>query len=300
MPKFAMGIWTFIFPPYEDSPQGEDSVLDRAAALGFDGVEVAWYPPHTTVDGLASPEQQAAYREKFASRNLELAGLVANFDGVPSIVANADNSAYLTALERQLDLCKAVGIDLLRLDITDEPEIMEGLDYDTAYGRLVETWRAAARMAGDRGLRVGWEFEPGTPFNRASEVLRIVDDVTDPAFGIIYDTTQAHNVCLGRNQLGEPEVFEGGQVELLKRLSGRINHLHLIDSDGSLFEDRFSRHIPFGKGDIDWDTVMPALLAAAANADEWWTIDVAWLEDSWEVFEDGLKFVRELASRYAS
>lgn len=299
MPKFAMGIWTFIFPPYEDSPESEDSVLDRAAALGFDGVEVAWYAPHTTAAELAGPEQQAAYREKFGSRNLGLAGLVANFDGVDSIVANDDNAAYLAALERQLDLAKAVGIDLLRLDITDEPEVMEGLDYDTAYGRVVETWRAAARMAGDRGLRVGWEFEPGTPFNRASEVLRIVDDVTDPAFGIIYDTTQAHNVCLGKNQLGEPEIFEGGQVELLKRLAGRINHVHLIDSNGTLFEDRFSRHIPFGEGDIEWSEVMPALVAASSAADDWWTIDVAWLEDSWKVFEAGLPFVRDLASRYA-
>jgi sugar phosphate isomerase/epimerase len=299
MPQIAMGIWTFIFPPYEDDPQSEDSVLDRAAALGFDGVEVAWYEPHTTAAELAGPERQAAYRKKLSSRNLGLAGVVGNFDGTDSIVAGDDNSAYLATLERQLDLCKAVGGNLLRLDITDEPKVMEGLDYDTAYGRLVETWRAAARMAGDRGLRVGWEFEPGTPFNRVSEVLRIVDDVPDPAFGVIYDTTQAHNVCLGRNQLGEPEVFAGGQVELLARLSGRINHIHLIDSDGTLFEDRFSRHVPFGEGDIEWDAVLPALLAAAGGADDWWTIDVAWLEDAWDVFESGLKFVRGLSERYA-
>lgn len=300
MPRIAMGIWTFIFPPYEDTPEAEDSVLDRAAALGFDGVEVAWYEPHTTVAELATPEQQAAYREKFASRGLGLAGLVANFDGVDSILTDDDNSAYMSALERQLDLCAAVGIDMVRLDITDEPEIMEGLDYDTAYGRLVETWRAAARMAGDRGLRVGWEFEPGTPFNRASEVIRIAGDVTDPAFGIIYDTTQAHNVVLGANQIGEPEIFAGGQVELLRRLDGRINHIHLIDSDGSLYDDRFSRHIPFGEGDIDWDAVMPALVAAASAADDWWTIDVCWLENAWPAFENGLTFVRGLASRHAT
>lgn len=301
MPRIAMGIWTFIFPPYEDTPQGEDAVLDRAAEVGFDGVEVAWYGPHTTVEDLATPEQQAAYRAKFDQRGLGLAGLVANFDGCESIVTNDDNSSYLAALERQLDICAAVGIDMLRLDIPDEPSVMEGVDYDTAYGRVVETWRTAARLGSDRGVRVGWEFEPGTPFNRASEVIRITNDVTEPGFGIIYDTTQAHNVCLGANQIGEPEIFEGGQLELLKQLSGRITHVHLIDSDGSLYEDRFSRHIPFGKGVVDWDAVMPALIAATSDdADDWWTIDVCWWEDAWPVFEDGLVFVRRLAERHAS
>jgi sugar phosphate isomerase/epimerase len=300
MPRIAMGIWTFIFPPYEDTPQLEDAVLDRAAEIGFDGVEVAWYEPHTTVADLATPEQQAAYRAKFEQRGLGLAGLVANFDGCESIVTG-DNAAYLATLERQLDLCAAVGIDMLRLDIPDQPSVMEGVDYDTAYGRVVETWRTAARLGGDRGVRVGWEFEPGTPFNRASEVIRIANDVTDPAFGIIYDTTQAHNVVLGANQIGEPEIFEGGQLRLLEELKGRITHVHLIDSDGSLYDDRFSRHIPFGQGAVDWDAVMPALIAATSeNADDWWTIDVCWWEDAWPVFENGLAFVRKLAERHAS
>lgn len=300
MPRIAMGIWTFIFPPYEDQPEQEDAVLDRAAKLGFDGVEVAWYEPHTTVEDLATPEQQAAYRAKFEQRGLGLAGLVANFDGCESIVTG-DNAEYLATLERQLDLCAAVGIDMLRLDIPDEPSVMEGVDYDTAYGRVVETWRTAARLGGDRGVRVGWEFEPGTPFNRASEVVRIANDVTDPAFGIIYDTTQGHNVVRGANQIGEPEVFEGGQLELLRQLSGKIIHIHLIDSDGSLYDGRFSRHIPFGQGAVDWDAVMPALIDATSDrADDWWTIDVCWWEDAWPVFEDGLAYVRGLAERHAS
>lgn len=301
MPRIAMGTWTFIFPPYEDKPQQEDPILDRAAELGFDGVEVAWYKPHTAVEDLAAPEQQAAYKAKFEQRGLGLAGLVANFDGCPSIVASDDNAPYLASLERQLDLCAAVGIDMLRLDITDEPSVMDGLDYDTAYGRLVETWRTAGRLGGERGVRVGWEFEPGTPFNRASEIIRIANDVTEPAFGIIYDTTQAHNVVSGANQGDQPEIFEGGQLELLKQLAGRITHVHLIDADGSLYEDRFSRHIPFGQGVVDWDRVMPALIAAASDdADDWWTIDVCWWDDAWPVFEDGLQFVRGLAERHAS
>jgi len=298
MPRIAMSTWTFIFPPYEDRPQDLDSVLDRAAVLGFDGVELAWFEPHPTVDDLGTAAARAAYRDKLESRGLGLAGVVANFDRCPSILTNG-NGEFLDALDRQLELCAEVGTDLLRLDITDPPEVMDTLDHQEAHERLVTTWCEAARLGANRGVRVGWEFEPGTPFNKPSEIFRIADEVTEPGFGIIYDTTQAHNCALGRNQRGPHEVLDGGQLEFLERLSGRITHVHLIDANGELYEDRFSRHIPFGRGHIDWETVMPALVAAGSG-DDWWTIDVCWWDDAWPVFEEGLPFVRRLAERYAS
>ncbi|MEO8091418.1 MAG: sugar phosphate isomerase/epimerase family protein [bacterium] len=298
MTRIAMGTWTFIFPPYEDKPEDFDSVLDHAAELGFEGVEVGWFSPHPDIEALSTPEARAAYRKKFDDRGLGLAGVVANFDGCPSFLSNEDNGGFLDALDTQLGICTDTGIDMLRLDIPDAPEVINTVGYEVAHERLVNTWSEAARRGGERGVRIGWEFEPGTPFNKPSEIFRVVEEVTDPSFGIIYDTVQAHNVANGSNQIGEVEVLEGGQVEFLERLKGRITHIHLIDADGSLFDDRFSRHIPFGKGDVDWETVMPALVAAGSG-DDWWTIDVCWWDDAWPVFEDGLEFVRELRDRYA-
>jgi sugar phosphate isomerase/epimerase len=295
--KIALSAWTFIFPPYEEKPEPLDDVIARAAALGYDGLEVGWFDPHPTVQDLETEEQRAAYLDLFRSRGLGIAGVVANFDGAESFLTAESNASYLEALERQLALCEQLGIDLLRLDIPDAPQVMTGLDYDTAYGRLVSTWEEAARRGEAHGVRVGWEFEPGTPFNRPSEIFRIAEDVQHPWFGIIYDTTQAHNCALGLGQVGEPETLPGGQLEFLRRLSGRITHVHLIDSNGTLYDDRFSRHIPFGQGDVDWDAVMPALLEAGSR-DEWWTVDVCWLEDAWPVFEQGLEFLQGLRERY--
>jgi sugar phosphate isomerase/epimerase len=297
MTRIAMSTWTFIFPPYEENPEEFASVLDNAARLGYDGVETAWFAPHPTAASLDSEETRAAYLDEFERRSLGLAGVVANFDECPSILSSADNSQYLQALDEQLDLCAALGITLLRLDIPDPPQVLESLDYDTAYERLVTTWEEAAKHAEERGVRVGWEFEPGTPFNRPSEIFRIAEEVRHPGFGIIYDTTQAHNCALGLGQIGEPEMLPGGQVAFLERLAGRICHVHLIDSNGTLFDERFSRHIPFGEGDIDWAQVMPALVEAGSG-DDWWTIDVCWLPEAWPVFEHGLAFVQDLRDRY--
>jgi sugar phosphate isomerase/epimerase len=62
-------------------------------------------------------------------------------------------------------------------------------------------------------------------------------------------------------------------------------------------DEPFTRHIPFGQGDIDWAQVMPALVEAGSG-DDWWTIDVCWLPEAWPVFEHGLAFVQDLRDRY--
>jgi sugar phosphate isomerase/epimerase len=294
-----MGAWTFIFPPYDNNPEDFVSVLDHAKRAGYEGIEVGWFAPHPGVSDLKTREQQKRYRDLFEQRGLGIAGVVANFDGAPSILTSPDNSGFLALLDEQLQICQDTGIDMLRLDLVDPPEVLDSLDYETAHDRLVSTWTAAARHGSDFGVRIGWEFEPGTAFNKPSQIIRIANEITDPNFGIIYDTTQAHNCTLGKNQRGDVETLPGGQVELLKHLNGKITHVHLIDSNGSLFDNRWSRHIPFGEGDVDWNSVMPALIAAGSR-DEWWTVDVCWWENAWPVFEKGFTFTDDMRRRYAS
>jgi sugar phosphate isomerase/epimerase len=297
MTRIALSTWTFAMPPYDEAPEDFESVLDRAAQLGYDGVEVGLFAPHPTVAELDTKARRDAYRESIESRGLGIAGVVANFDGTPSILTNADNSPFLAALDAQLDLCADIGVDLLRLEITDPPQVMREVDHELAHARLVETWMEAARHGEARGVRVGWEFEPGTPFNAPSEILRVAADVDHPWFGIIYDTTQAHNCTLGRGQVADPpETLEGGQLELLRALDGRIAHVHLIDSDGTLADGRFSKHVPFGDGDVDWDAVIPAL-EAAGSGDDWWTVDVCFRPDAWPVFAHALPFLRRFTER---
>jgi sugar phosphate isomerase/epimerase len=95
----------------------------------------------------------------------------------------------------------------------------------------------------------------------------------------------------------------GGQVEFLQELSGTVSHVHLLDSDGTIVDhedssERTTQHVPFGRGEVKFDEVMPALVAAGGDT-EWWTVDLCFWPDAWQATEESKRFVDELASTYA-
>ena len=127
-------------------------------------------------------------------------------------------------------------------------------------------------MAADRGLYVTWEIEPGFAFNKPSDVQRILDAIPDDNFGVMYDTCHGQMVAVvGARQHGKKEILPGGQLEFIERLSGRINHIHLIDSDNTCHKDaagndETSTHAPFGDGVVDFDAILPRLAEGEAAA----------------------------------
>jgi hypothetical protein len=95
------------------------------------------------------------------------------------------------------------------------------------------------------------------------------------------------------------ETLPGGEIELLHNLKGKINHLHLIDSDGSLNEHQTSTHNPFGTGHLDFDKLIPELLQAGVPSD-WWCIDLCFWPDAWDVTADSMKFLGGIKKKFAS
>src|SRR5262249_5252047 len=143
-----------------------------------------------------------------------------------------------------------LGIKTIRVDSVEPPNFFEttGKEIGLKVGldRIVSVWDKASKMAADHGMNVCWEFEPGFIFNKPTEVVKIVDAVRgkgNPNFGVLYDTCHAHMcAAIGANQPGQKETLPGGALELLEKLKGKITHVHLIDSDGSLNEHNTSTH----------------------------------------------------------
>ena len=231
-------------------------------------------------------------------------GLAANLWS-QQLVNTDDQSAYLAEFKKNCAFCNDLGIRGIRVDTVQPPTIIDEIGHDTAFKRVTETFKTCAGIAADHGLYMTWEFEPGFALNKPSDVLRVLDAVNDDNFGILYDTSHGHMVSVvGARQPGAKETLAGGQVEFIEKLSGRINHIHFIDSDNSCHKDadgndETSMHLPFGEGVVEFDPILEKLAAEDIGHD-WWTIDLCFWPDAWDATASCKKSVDGFVARYAS
>jgi sugar phosphate isomerase/epimerase len=288
-----------MFGPYESDPVPLDEVLSKLNELGFDGCELAGFPPHASPQDYPSKTDREALKGKLADNELDVVGYAANlYDNPPQSDDAAVRAKWLDVFKENVEFCVDVGIPSIRVDSASPPVLPEGLSYDDAWGRTVEAFRNGAEAAQDAGIFVVWEFEPGFMFNKPSEVVKMTEDVDHPAFTILYDSCHAHMCSVVAARQPEPkETLPGGPVEFAGMLKGKIGHIHLIDSDNTLHDDETSTHAPFGTGVIDFDAVMPAILDAGYDSD-WWSIDLCFWPEAWEVTAQSKVFVDGLIEKY--
>lgn len=297
MKQISLGSWAVTIGPYQDHPVPWNEFLTELKALNFDGVELGGFAPHPNPDDMPSQEQRQALVQQMKTIGLGWSAHVPNLWG-EKLINTDDQSGYLDNFRKNLQWCVDVGLPSIRVDAVQPPTIFDEVDYDTALKRIVTTWKRCAEEAADSGVRVTWEFEPGFAFNKPSDVQRILDRVGHDNFGVMLDTCHAHMVAhVGSRQYGEKETLPGGALELIERLSGKINHIHLIDSDGTLHGDETSTHAPFGDGELDFDELVPALNKAGCPHN-WWTIDLCFWPNAWDVAARCKLAVDELNKKY--
>ena len=294
--RSSIGSWAYTIGPYGSNPIDFDTVCKTLKTLGFDGVELGGFPPHPNPGnpngsnegfGGAMPEasQRTELKAQMKEYGLGFSGLAANLWG-EKLINTDDASKYIAEFDKNSAFASDLGIQGIRVDCVQPPTIHREIDYATAMARVVKAWKACADIAASRGQYVTWEFEPGFAFNKPSDVVRIHDAVDKANFGLQYDTCHGQMVgVMGARQEGEKEVF-ANQVELIRMLNGRINHIHVIDSDNKCHkdakgEDETSAHPPFGMGILNFDEIMPELVKASRLSHDWWTIDLCFWPDAW-------------------
>lgn len=297
MKRISIGTWAYSIGPYAENPVPWDEVITKLKELGFDGVELGGFSIHPNPDNMPEKEQRQACKKQLADKGLAWSGLAANLWG-EKLINTDDTSDYKKCFSKNVDFCVDLGIKGIRVDTVQPPTIFEEVSPDDARKRVVDTWKECVREAADKGVYVTWEFEPGFAFNKPSDVFRILDEVNHDNFGVQFDTCHAHMVAgIGARQPGEKETLPGGALELAQKLRGKINHIHLIDSDGTLHDDETSTHNPFGEGDLNFDELVPELNKAGVKHD-WWTIDLCFWPDAWVVTEKCKKSIDELNQKY--
>jgi sugar phosphate isomerase/epimerase len=102
---------------------------------------------------------------------------------------------------------------------------------------------------------------------------------------------------LAHNQLQPMERVEGGQVEFIKTLGGRIGHVHFCDTDSNTWHNAFGTHLGIGKGVLDMDALASAL--ADVYAGDWWSVDaIPMTTETWtDTWDDQIK-LNDLLDRH--
>jgi len=305
--RISIGTWAYSIGPYADSPVPFKDVVSKLHGIGYDGLELGGFGVHPNPDLQKTAEERAEVRSLWESRGMGCSGLAADLWSEKLITA-PDDSSYMATFRKNLKFCNDLGIDVIRVDATEDPGVLgqiEGepkmetvVDYDDALKRVSDTWRKCAQEGADAGVRVVWEFEPGFAFNKPSDIFRVLDAVNHDNFMLMFDTCHANMVAVhGSRQPGERETLPGGIKELAERVKGKIGRLHLIDSDDSLHDNHTSTHPPFGEGNLNFEEIMPAI-AAAGSPDDWWTVDLCFWPDAWSATEKCKKAMDQLVANY--
>jgi len=301
--RLSIGSWAYIFN--QENPTNDFHViLHKLHDLGYEGVELGGFNPHPGPDTCDTRAKRAALRKDVKDHGLSISALAADLWS-QKLMTVEDSGPYIAAFAKNVFFAEDLGIDCIRVDTVEPITVLQkGLvDPKVAFDRAVRAFDLCSKLAANRGMRVCWEFEPGFPFNKPSEIVALVDAVRErgnPNFGVLYDTCHAHMCAVvGANQIGEKETLAGGALELLEKLKGKITHVHLIDSDGSLNEHNTSTHNPFGTGKIDFDKLIPAIGKAGVPTD-WWCVDLCFWPNAWDVTADSKKFLDKMRTKYAA
>jgi sugar phosphate isomerase/epimerase len=303
MKKLSIGSWAYIFN--QEVPTNDfHQILHKLSDLGYEGVELGGFNPHPGPDTCNTREKRQKLRKDVKDHGLEFSGLAADL-WAQKLWSVEDSGPFIAAFAKNVFFAEDLGIDTIRVD-TVEPvkkAIAEKTDPKVIFDRCVRAFDLCAKLAADRGMKICWEFEPGFPINKPSEIVAMVDAVRgmgNTNFGVLYDTCHAHMcAAVGANQLGQKETLPGGALELLEKLKGKITHVHLIDSDGSLNEHDTSTHNPFGTGKLDFDKLLPALNKAGVPND-WWCVDLCFWPHAWDVTAESKRFLDGMRKKYGS
>jgi len=297
--KVSVGAWAYIWGGYAEEPIPLTTVVKGLQELGFDGVELAAFPPHLAPEDFPTQASRKEIKKLLDDHGLEVSGLAADFNKLPPAVAKPTD--YIDWVKTNLDICHDLGIPKLRVDTISPPtEIPGGMDYETCFWRVAQVWNRTAQVCANEGIQLIWEFEPGFLFNKPSEVVRMVYAVDHPNFTTLFDSCHAHMCAVvGARHMGEKETLPGGVVQFAHMLTGKIGHVHFIDSDESLHDDHTSTHAPFGQGVLDFPAIIEAL-AEAGYDDDWWPMDLCFWPNALEATAPAKKFMDELVAKYGS
>jgi sugar phosphate isomerase/epimerase len=233
-----------------------EQVLDKAAAFGYDGVELVAKRPHASPYALTRDDRQRL-KDQIAARGLELCCLAGYFD-----FSHDGSHADMPHLEKEglwmretLRLAADLDAPLVR---TYSGFLYDGVPLRQQWQWCVEGLREGARIAGDLGVTLALQNHSEVAVSHA-DVLDLIREVDSPALKVCLDCAylQMNGVAI------EQAVAEVGDLIVhshtsdhrlrptMERLPGGRGYTHAVRSKTTFL----------GEGEVDYPSFVSALRA---------------------------------------
>jgi len=154
----------------------------------------------------------------------------------------ADRGRRIDFLRRAIDAAAFLGSDAVSL-WSGTPT--DAVDFDAGLDRLAAALEPVLAHAAARGVTLGFEPEPGMLIDTLDAFERLLARVDAPQLQLTLDV--GHLWCQRELPLAEKIV----------RAGPRIVNVHIEDMRAGIHE-----HLMFGEGEMDFDAVLAALVAA--------------------------------------
>jgi sugar phosphate isomerase/epimerase len=296
--KLSIGTWAYTFGKYAENPITMEEVARRLGELGFNGLALGGFKPHGHPDLYPKRKDRKRLVRLFKSHGLKINGYAADLWDYPFATGGKETAQqFEDAFDKGLEMCVDCGIPSIRFDTVTKTPYPRDFEYEKTWAAVVEMFKKITGRAKKAGVLAVWEFEPGYIFNKPSEIVKMVRDVGDENFKLLVDTCHVQMCAVvGAHQWGKKEVLGRGQLEFFEMVKGMIGDVHIIDNDNSLHDNHTSTHAPFGTGVINFEEVIPAIVKAGYSSD-WWTIDLCFWPNAWEITEDSKRYLDKLFAK---
>ena len=204
-----------------------EKVLEYAAQLGYDGVEIA---PYTLADSVTeiNPKRRKAIRQAAEENGIEIVGLhwlLAKPEGLyinhPDEIIRIGTQEYIEAL---IHFCADIGGKILVHGSPHQRTVQEGWDFQESWNFAKETFKVILKTALKRNVLYCIEPLAHTTtnfINTVTDGIQLVREIRHPNFKMVFD-------CRGASRQ-EKSVSEA----LLRALdSGYLRHIHVNDANG--------------------------------------------------------------------
>lgn len=249
----------FAFMTFSTPQLSLEETLKVAENYGYDAIEPRMDAKHAHgIELEASAAQRQAAKDMAAKQGIEMACLATSLryaDPAASEQAVADTHA-------RIDLAADCGIPRMRVFGGQLPE---GLSRDDAIATLVESFRAVADHAAERGVTLC--FETHDDWCDPAHVAAVLKEVDHPAIAANWDIM--HPVRTGKATM--EQAFDA--------LKPWIRHLHVHDG---VTEDGKLRMVTIGQGVVDHAKALGLL----ATIDYEGVISGEWI--NWSPYEEHL------------